>query len=141
MKSPQRLCLMVMMALVGACGSDISATSNDSGEGNTDTSTFKDTNTGSNTDTGVTTDTHPDTATDTDTEPATKYNVYFGLLHSHTNISDGEGSPEKAYRYARDTAKLDFFGIADHDYYPDDMTAADWKTIKDAANSFNQDGA
>ncbi|MCU0664609.1 MAG: DUF3604 domain-containing protein, partial [Myxococcota bacterium] len=41
----------------------------------------------------------------------------------------------------RDTAKLDFFSIADHDYYPDNMTSSDWTTIKNAANSYNADGS
>jgi len=74
------------------------------------------------------------------TTGAVAYNVYYGQLHSHTNISDGSGSPAQAYQYARDTAKLDFFSIADHDYWPDDMTQNDWNTIKNAANSYNQDG-
>jgi hypothetical protein len=46
------------------------------------------------------------------------YNVYYGMLHSHTSISDGSGTPSEAYEYARFTAELDFFGIADHDYGP-----------------------
>jgi len=68
------------------------------------------------------------------------YSVYYGQLHSHTSISDGSGTPDSAYKYARDTAKLDFFSISDHDYYPNDMTSADWTAIKNAANSYNQDG-
>jgi len=68
------------------------------------------------------------------------YNVYYGMLHSHTGISDGSGTPSEAYQYARDNAKLDFFGIADHDYYPDDMTAGDWNQIKEAADRYNDDG-
>jgi len=74
------------------------------------------------------------------TDAVAAYNVYYGQLHCHTNISDGSGTPSEAYKYARDTAQLDFFSIADHDYYPDDMTASDWTTIKNAANSYNQDG-
>jgi hypothetical protein len=68
------------------------------------------------------------------------YNVYYGMLHSHTKISDGSGTPAEAYEYARDNGQLDFFGIADHDYWPDDMTNSDWDKIKDAANSYNEDG-
>ncbi len=69
-----------------------------------------------------------------------EYKVYYGMLHSHTKISDGSGTPSEAYEYARDNAGLDFFGIADHDYYPDDMTVNDWNTIKNAANTYNDDG-
>jgi len=71
---------------------------------------------------------------------ATDYSVYYGMLHSHTNISDGSDNPAEADKYARDTAGLDIFSIADHDYYPNDMTTSDWATIKNAANSYNQDG-
>lgn len=42
------------------------------------------------------------------------FNVYFGNLHSHTNLSDGERTPEEAFLYARDTGKLDFMAITDH---------------------------
>ena len=69
------------------------------------------------------------------------YNVYFGYLHSHTSVSDGSGSPAQAYRYAREEAGLDFFGIADHDYWPDDMTDSAWSKIKSAANEYNDDGS
>ena len=40
--------------------------------------------------------------------------VYFGQIHSHTNLSDGIGEIEEAYRYARDVAGLDFFAVTDH---------------------------
>ena len=59
------------------------------------------------------------------TTDAVAYNVYYGQLHSHTRISDGTGSPAQAYEYARDTAGLDFFSIADHDYWPNDMKSRD----------------
>jgi hypothetical protein len=42
--------------------------------------------------------------------------AYFGNLHSHTSYSDGSSSPEKAYRHARDTAKLDFLAITEHNH-------------------------
>ena len=59
---------------------------------------------------------------------------WYGLLHSHTAVSDGKGTPAQAYQYARDTAKLDFFGIADHDYM---ISSSEWSTIKSAANNYN----
>ncbi len=85
-------------------------------------------------------ETDASTALPATTTSTVAYNVYYGQLHSHTSISDGSGSPAQAYQYARDTAQLDFFSISDHDYYPDDMTASDWTTIKNAANSYNDDG-
>ncbi|MCL1786765.1 MAG: PHP domain-containing protein, partial [Defluviitaleaceae bacterium] len=42
-----------------------------------------------------------------------EYRVYYGLLHAHSNMSDGKGSPVKAYQCAKD-AGLDFFALADH---------------------------
>ena len=70
------------------------------------------------------------------------YNVYYGQLHGHTNLSDGSGTPSQAYAYARDTAKLDFFGIADHCSYPYDsmMTVAEYQAMQTTANSYHQDG-
>jgi len=70
------------------------------------------------------------------------YNVYYGQLHSHTSISDGWGTPAKAYKYARDTALLDFFSIADHCSYPytGGMTTKKYNDMKTTANSYNQDG-
>jgi hypothetical protein len=49
----------------------------------------------------------------TSTEPYVPYNVYFGYLHAHCRLSDGEGSPVRAYRTAYDNG-LDFFALTDH---------------------------
>ncbi len=43
-----------------------------------------------------------------------QFNVYWGNLHSHTSYSDGEGTPEQAFAYARDVAHLDFHAVTDH---------------------------
>jgi hypothetical protein len=42
--------------------------------------------------------------------------VYFGNLHSHTSYSDGSGTPDEAYKWARDNAKLDFLAITEHNH-------------------------
>lgn len=70
--------------------------------------------------------------------PISSYNVYYGHLHNHSNVSDGTGTPSQAYAYARDTAGLDFFALADH---AESITSTEWTTIKNAANSYNQDGS
>lgn len=44
-------------------------------------------------------------------------NFYFGNLHSHTELSDGIGTPFDAYTYAKTVAKIDFLAITDHAYY------------------------
>ena len=42
------------------------------------------------------------------------YNLYFGQLHSHTNISDGAGSVEEAFDHASQVENLDFLAVTDH---------------------------
>ena len=64
-------------------------------------------------------------------------NVYYGSLHNHTNVSDGQGTPDQAYNYAKNVAQLDFFGLADHANL---MDAVEWLLIKNTANIYNQDG-
>lgn len=65
------------------------------------------------------------------------YNVYFGTLHNHSNVSDGLGTPYEAYYYAYRYSDMDFFGLADHDLM---MNELEWETIKKAAGEFNQNG-
>ena len=68
--------------------------------------------------------------------PATQLNVYFGDIHSHTNFSDGKGSPEDAFRYVRDSAHLDFFGLSDHDW---GISNNEWHVSATIADRFNED--
>lgn len=42
------------------------------------------------------------------------WNLYFGQLHSHTDISDGSGTVEEAFTYAAQVENLDFFAVTDH---------------------------
>ena len=42
------------------------------------------------------------------------YNLYFGQLHSHTNISDGAGSVTEAFQHASRVENLDFLAVTDH---------------------------
>ncbi|MFA5859798.1 MAG: DUF3604 domain-containing protein [Elusimicrobiota bacterium] len=43
------------------------------------------------------------------------YNLYFGELHGHTEMSyDAGGTIEGYYKFARDTAVLDFAAVTDH---------------------------
>lgn len=70
--------------------------------------------------------------------PAAAYNVYYGHLHNHSNVSDGTGTPAQAYAYARDTAGLDFFSLADH---AEQVSSTEWTTIQSTADSYNSDGS
>jgi len=65
------------------------------------------------------------------------YHVYYGHLHNHTSYSDGIGTPAQAYIYAKETAKLDFFGLADHAEY---LTTTEWNDTKAQANANNLNG-
>ena len=49
-----------------------------------------------------------------DSEAQQKWNLYFGQLHAHTNISDGTGTVTEAFEYAYDVENLDFFAVTDH---------------------------
>lgn len=51
--------------------------------------------------------------------------VYFGNLHSHTSYSDGSGTPEEAYKHARDVAHLDFLAITEHNHAAAESSAGD----------------
>lgn len=42
--------------------------------------------------------------------------VFFGNLHSHTSYSDGSGTPEQAYRHARDVGGLHFLAVTEHNH-------------------------
>lgn len=45
-----------------------------------------------------------------------RYNLYFGDLHGHTNLSDGSVDPDTFFRNLRDLAKVDFCALSDHDH-------------------------
>jgi len=49
------------------------------------------------------------------TEDEPEYKWYWGDIHCHSKISDGSGSLENSYKYARDVSILDFCAYTDHD--------------------------
>ncbi len=61
----------------------------------------------------------------------------WGDIHAHTSYSDGAWYPEEAYRFARDTAKLDFFAVTDHEWV---TTESEFADIKAQADSFDEPG-
>lgn len=64
-------------------------------------------------------------------------NLYQGNFHSHTANSDGSGTPEEAFTWARDGAKFDFYCITDHAEY---LTPISWDDAGAQADAFNKDG-
>jgi hypothetical protein len=69
--------------------------------------------------------------------------VLWGDLHGHTQLSDGTGTPEDYFAYARDVAALDVIALTDHDHWGMrflDGNPGLWKTIEGAALRFDEPG-
>lgn len=64
-------------------------------------------------------------------------NVYFADLHSHTSYSDGQGLPPEAYRYARDSARIDVLALTDHTSY---LNRATYLQEREIAAEFTEPG-
>jgi len=65
------------------------------------------------------------------------YNIYYGNLHNHTTVSDGSGTEDDAYNYARNVAGMDYFSTANHVGY---IESSEWASVKAAADKYNEDG-
>jgi hypothetical protein len=69
--------------------------------------------------------------------------ILWGDLHGHSNLSDGTGTPDDYYRYARDVAGLDVAALTDHDHWGVpflDESPALWREIREAAARFHAPG-
>ena len=74
---------------------------------------------------------------------ASRYRIVWGDVHGHTGLSDGKGSLDDYFRHARDTAKLDFVIVTDHDFgheAPWRMPQADWDLIQSKADEYTANG-
>lgn len=71
-----------------------------------------------------------------------EYNLYWGDIQNHTNISDGNGTIEDFYNYAKNVANLDFIALTDHDhtYGVNYLTPEVWEKIREFAKVHNSDG-
>ena len=72
-----------------------------------------------------------------------QYHVYWGDLHGHTAHSDGKGSLDHYFTYARDTAGLDFVVVSDHDYgnaAPWRMPRGTWTLTNDKVDEYTVNG-
>ncbi|WP_300382528.1 5'-nucleotidase C-terminal domain-containing protein, partial [Clostridium sp.] len=81
---------------------------------------------------------------------ANKKNLYFGQLHSHTNLSDGTGTVDEAYDYAKNKSGVDFLAVTDHSNWFDNDKSANladgslsvsWNKGLTAANRYNDEGS
>ncbi len=69
--------------------------------------------------------------------------VRWADLHGHSGLSDGTGSPDDYYGYARDVAGLDFAALTDHDHWGMlflDQHPALWDEIRAATQRHHQPG-
>ena len=64
-------------------------------------------------------------------------------MHGHTAISDGKGSLDDYFTYARDIAKLDFVVVSDHDFgnaAPWKMPRETWTLTQDKVDQYTDNG-
>jgi hypothetical protein len=70
-----------------------------------------------------------------------QYFTYFGYLHAHSELSDGEGNPLEAYTYAREQGELDFFALTDHGELLSNWPwENEWEELVNAAEATYQAG-
>ena len=72
-----------------------------------------------------------------------EYHLYWGDLQAHSRISDGSGSPDELYQYARYVSGMDVSAVTDHDAHgllPLDENPALWHEIVESANSHYEPG-
>ena len=72
------------------------------------------------------------------------YNVYFGELHGHSNLSDGQPSIDDYFIGLRDRAGLDFGALSDHDHggvgKPELWNAGKWDLIREKVRQYYEPG-
>ncbi len=62
--------------------------------------------------------------------PESDYHIYVGEMHGHTDLSDASPNIDTYFQFARDTAKLDFCAISDHDH-GSPLSSELWKTMEE----------
>jgi len=71
-------------------------------------------------------------------EPETR--TFWGDIHGHTQHSDGRGTPDEYYDFAREVGALDFSAITDHDDIGPRLSDEEWDLIQQAAERWNDSG-
>jgi hypothetical protein len=66
-------------------------------------------------------------------------NTYWGMIHGHTEMSDGAGSLSHYFRQIRDEAGLDFAATADHDHVSETSDNM-WSVTQSAVQGWNESG-
>ncbi len=66
--------------------------------------------------------------------------LFWGDLHGHSQLSDGTGTPEDYFSYARDVAALDVVALTDHDHWglrPLSLHPEMWAEIREQVERFH----
>ncbi len=69
--------------------------------------------------------------------------ILWGDLHGHSNLSDGTGTPEDYFAYARDVAALDVSVLTDHDHWgmlKIDANPEMWERLNAAVRDHHEPG-
>lgn len=72
-----------------------------------------------------------------------KYNIYIGDIHGHSQLSDGFPDADTYYKDIRDNEKLDFCSLTDHDHGgvgADELFGEKWEIEKAKAREYNNPG-
>ena len=75
-------------------------------------------------------------------EPS-RYHIYFGEMHGHTDLSDAAPDIDTYFRVARDLAGLDFCAISDHDHggiFSDELWGEKWDLTRRKVKEYAQQG-
>lgn len=75
-------------------------------------------------------------------EPS-EYQVYFGDLHGHSNLSDGKPTVDEYFTCIRDVAGLDFAALSDHDHGgvgKNPLWIDKWDYIREKVREYNEPG-
>ncbi len=71
------------------------------------------------------------------------YNLYYGELHGHSNLSDGQPTIDDYYKQIRDNAGLDFAALSDHDHGGvgnAELFGEKWDIIRAKAREYDEPG-
>ncbi len=69
-----------------------------------------------------------------------KFNLYWGMIHGHTEISDGYGTIDYYFHQLKNEARLDFGAPADHDHTWE-TTESMWKKTCKTVRKWNKPGS
>lgn len=73
-----------------------------------------------------------------------RYQVYFGELHGHSNLSEGRPTIDEYFTGLRDKANMDFCAVSDHDHggvgKAELWDASKWKLTKQKVREYYEPG-